>query len=207
MSAFIVGLTGGIGSGKSKVSDQFEQLGITVVDADVIAREVVAPGSEGLKTIAAHFGPEVLTEQGELDRAALRARVFDNENERQWLNGLTHPLIRQRMLSQCEAATSPYALMVVPLMVENGLNQLVHRLAVVDVPESVQQNRTAQRDGTDEAEVAKIMARQASREERLAEADDVIDNSGSVAQLQQQVQTLHHTYLELARKQASAAGV
>ncbi|MBY6107798.1 dephospho-CoA kinase [Ferrimonas balearica] len=207
MSALIVGLTGGIGSGKSQVSDQFAQLGVTVVDADIIARDVVAPGSGGLQAIVEHFGEALLTPDGSLNRAELRRRVFNDEAERQWLNNLTHPMIRTEMLRQCREAPSEYALMVVPLMVENGLQALVDRLIVVDVPESQQRHRTALRDQTDGNEVDKIIARQASRSERLALADEVIDNSGPIEALTPQVHRLHQKFLTLARSRSSATGV
>ncbi|MBY5923186.1 dephospho-CoA kinase [Ferrimonas balearica] len=207
MSAFIVGLTGGIGSGKSQVSALFEALDVTVVDADLIAREVVAPGTEGLAAIAEHFGAEILEADGSLNRAALRTRVFNDEAERRWLNALTHPLIRSEMVRRCREAPSEYALMVVPLMVENKLHTLVDRLLVVDLPEDQQRHRTASRDNTEGSEVDKIIARQASRAERLALADDVIDNSGSVEALSPQVRRLHQQYLTMARNRSSATGV
>lgn len=207
MSAFIVGLTGGIGSGKSQVSALFEALDVTVVDADLIAREVVEPGTEGLAAIAEHFGAEILAADGSLNRAALRARVFNDEAERRWLNALTHPLIRSEMVRRCREAPSEYALMVVPLMVENKLHTLVDRLLVVDLPEDQQRHRTASRDNTEGSEVDKIIARQASRAERLALADDVIDNSGSVEALSPQVRRLHQQYLTMARNRSSATGV
>ncbi|MBY6187784.1 dephospho-CoA kinase [Marinobacter hydrocarbonoclasticus] len=207
MSQYIVGLTGGIGSGKSQVSALFEQLDVSVIDADIIAREVVAPGSAGLAAIVDHFGADILTQAGELDRTALRERVFNDEAERQWLNALTHPLIRQTMITQCQAAPGDYALMVVPLMVENGLHTLVDRLLVVDVPEQQQRDRTAARDNSQGSEVDKIIARQASRDARLAVADDVIDNSGPIEALAPQVQRLHQHYLTLARNHSSASGL
>lgn len=207
MSAFIVGLTGGIGSGKSQVSALFEALDVTVVDADLIAREVVEPGTEGLAAIAEHFGAEILEADGSLNRAALRTRVFNDEAERRWLNALTHPLIRSEMVRRCREAPSEYALMVVPLMVENKLHTLVDRLLVVDLPEDQQRHRTASRDNTEGSEVDKIIARQASRAERLALADDVIDNSGSVEALSPQVRRLHQQYLTMARNRSSATGV
>ncbi len=207
MSDFIVGLTGGIGSGKSQVSDLFAELGVTVVDADLIAREVVAPDTPGLAAIVGHFGPAILDASGQLNRAALRSRVFNDEEARRWLNALTHPLIRSEMILRCRQAPGEYALMVVPLMVENNLHALVDRLLVVDLPEEAQRHRTARRDNTEDSEVDKIIARQASRKERLAQADDVIDNSGPVEALTPQVRRLHQQYLTMARNRSSATGV
>ncbi|MGL4899407.1 MAG: dephospho-CoA kinase, partial [Shewanella sp.] len=132
MSKFVVGLTGGIGSGKTTVANLFAELGITLVDADIVAREVVAKGSAGLNAIVAHFGSQILTPEGELDRGKLRQRIFSHDEERLWLNQLLHPMIRQTMLTQVNQATSPYVIMVVPLLFENGLDSLVNRVLVVD---------------------------------------------------------------------------
>ncbi|SHH98446.1 dephospho-CoA kinase [Ferrimonas marina] len=201
MSNFIVGLTGGIGSGKTQVSDRFAQLGITVVDTDILAREVVEPGQPAFEAIVERYGDAILQADGKLDRTALRQRVFADEGERQWLNQQTHPRIRQRMLAQCQAAPSSYVVLVVPLLVEGGLDKLVHRVLVVDVPESVQIARTSARDGNDPELVESILKRQASREQRLSAADDIIDNSGDLAQLDGEVQRLHQSYLSMAEKQ------
>ncbi|WP_028107728.1 dephospho-CoA kinase [Ferrimonas futtsuensis] len=197
MSAVLIGLTGGIGSGKTTVANLFADRGIELIDADIIAREVVAPGSDGLKAIVDHFGQEVLSE-GELDRSALRARVFNNPQELQWLNNLIHPMVRATMTERGRAAASPYALLVIPLLVENGLQSLVERVLVVDLPEEEQLRRTMSRDSNDRALVEKIMANQASREQRLAAADDCIDNGGDFADLNTQVERLHQHYLTLA---------
>ncbi|BDY06665.1 dephospho-CoA kinase [Ferrimonas sp. YFM] len=197
MSALLIGLTGGIGSGKTTVANLFADRGIELIDADIIAREVVAPGSDGLKAIVDHFGKEMLS-RGELDRAALRARVFNNPQELQWLNNLIHPLVRTTMTERGKAAASPYALLVIPLLVENGLQSLVERVLVVDLPEEEQLRRTMSRDSNDRALVEKIMANQASREQRLAAADDRIDNGGNLADLNTQVERLHQHYLTLA---------
>jgi dephospho-CoA kinase len=196
---YIVGLTGGIGSGKSTVADFFAELGVEVVDTDVIAREVVAPGEPALAAIAAHFGPEVIAEDGSLDRRALRRRVFGNPAEKDWLNALLHPLIRERMISACAAARSPYCLLVVPLLVENNLTSLCQRVLVVDVSPEQQLTRTTRRDQADEAQIRAIMAAQASREQRLAAADDVIDNNGAdLDRIKAEVNRLHRQYLDLA---------
>lgn len=197
---YVIGLTGGIGSGKSTVASLFAGLGADIIDADIIAREVVATGEPALAAIADHFGAEVITASGELDRRALRARVFDNPQEKEWLNALLHPVIRERMLAACAASTSPYCLLVVPLLVENQLTSLCHRVLVVDVSPDVQLTRTIKRDNSNEAQIRAIMAAQASREQRLAAADDVINNnSPDQAGLLKEVQRLHQYYLALAQ--------
>ncbi len=198
--SYVVGLTGGIGSGKSTVANLFAELGADIIDADIIAREVVAPGEPALAAIAEHFGPEVLTASGELDRRALRASVFGNTQEKDWLNALLHPVIRERMVAACAASTSPYCLLVVPLLVENNLTGLCQRVLVVDVSPDTQLERTMTRDSADEAQIRAIMAAQASREQRLAAADDVINNnSPDKAGLQSEVVRLHRHYLAQAR--------
>ncbi|MBT1443998.1 dephospho-CoA kinase [Shewanella sp. JM162201] len=202
MSQFILGLTGGIGSGKTTVANLFAKKGITLVDADVIARDVVMPGTQGLAAIANHFGEGVLLPDGSLNRQALRERVFSAPGERLWLNGLLHPIIRSEMLDAAKKATSEYVILVVPLLFENGLDRLVDRTLVVDVEPSRQISRTARRDGVSEAQVANILASQISRDERLAKADDVInnntDNKEDFAGLESQVTALHQRYLQLA---------
>ncbi|MFP2770150.1 dephospho-CoA kinase [Oceanisphaera sp. KMM 10153] len=196
---YIVGLTGGIGSGKSTIADFFAELGVAVVDADIIAREVVAPGEPALAAIAAHFGSEVIAENSHLDRRELRRRVFGNPSEKDWLNALLHPLIRERMISACAAARSPYCLLVVPLLVENNLTTLCQRVLVVDVSPEQQLTRTTRRDRADEAQIRAIMAAQASREQRLAAADDVIDNNGpDLDHIKAEVNRLHRQYLGLS---------
>jgi len=196
--AFIAGVTGGIGSGKSAVTARFEQLGITVVDADVAARVVVAPGRPALAAIAGHFGAHLLQHDGSLDRAALRALVFADAAERRWLEQLTHPLIGREILDQVAASTSPYTILSSPLLLETSQKDLVDCVVVVDVPEAVQLARTVSRDGNDEAQVRRIMAAQMSRAERLAGADIVIDNSGPLELLDSQVAELHKEFLQRA---------
>ncbi|MEJ6520792.1 dephospho-CoA kinase [Shewanella bicestrii] len=198
MSKFVVGLTGGIGSGKTTVANLFAEEGVDLVDADIVAREVVAKGSKGLEAIIAHFGTEILTEAGELDRAKLRQQVFSNEQERQWLNQLLHPMIRQEMLSQVENATSDYVIMVVPLLFENGLDRLVNRTLVVDISPELQVSRTVKRDNVDATQVNNIINSQCSRNDKLARADDIIDNQGEISKLKQEVQALHQRYLQLS---------
>jgi len=201
----VVGVTGGIGSGKSAVTRRLEQHGITVVDADVVARIVVEPGKPALRQIAEHFGADILQADGTLDRAALRARVFQNESERRWLERLTHPLIGQEIVDQISASRSPYTVLSSPLLLDTSQKALVECVVVVDVPEALQIARTAQRDNNDEAQVKRIMAAQLNREARLALADIVIDNSGSLEDLNLQVDELHKEFLlraEASRQQS-----
>lgn len=198
MSKFVVGLTGGIGSGKTTVANLFAAEGITLVDADIVAREVVAPGSKGLEAIVTHFGAEILTPEGELDRAKLRQRIFSHPEEREWLNQLLHPMIRQEMLAQVEKATSDYVIMVVPLLFENGLDRLVNRTLVVDISPELQINRTVKRDNVDASQVNNIISSQCSRSEKLARADDIIDNQGEISTLKREVLALHQRYLQLS---------
>lgn len=200
---YVVAITGGIGSGKTTVANQFAALGIEVVDADLIARDVVEPGTPALTAIASHFGPEMLTEQGLLDRRALRERIFSDPAAKSWLNALLHPIIRSEMLRQCAAASSPYCLLVVPLLVENRLTELADRVLVIDVDEATQIERTCRRDGVSREQAQAILASQASRSERLAMADDVLDNqSGTTETIRERILALHETYLAFASQQA-----
>jgi len=203
MSRFVIGLTGGIAAGKSEVSRRFEALGITVADADLAARAVVAPGSEGLARIAAHFGTDILLADGQLDRAALRARIFDSAQDRQALEAITHPAIRQQLRQACEQAEGPYAIAAIPLLTEAGGRQRypwLDRILVVDVPVAVQHARLMQRDGIDAALADRMIAAQASREARLALADDVVVNDGHPDHLQAHVERLDRAYRELAAR-------
>jgi dephospho-CoA kinase len=195
---FVVGLTGGIGSGKSAATALFEKHKIDIIDADQVARDVVEIGSEGLAKIAEHFGNDILLENGALNRAALREQVFNNESEKQWLNSLLHPLIRQKMLSLIAVSNSPYCILSVPLLVENKLTVMCDKVVVVDCPEAMQLSRAMQRDGSTEQTIKNIMASQADRDTRLAAADFVLDNSSSLAHLAQQVDELHQTLLPLS---------
>ena len=200
---YVVAITGGIGSGKTTVANQFAALGIEVVDADLIAREVVAPGTPALAAITSHFGPEILTEQGLLDRRVLRERIFSDPAAKSWLNALLHPIIRSEMLRQCAAVSSPYCLLVVPLLVENRLTELADRVLVIDVDEATQIERTCHRDGVSREQAQAILASQASRSERLAMADDVLDNqSGTTETIRERILALHETYLAFASQQA-----
>ncbi|WP_444919708.1 dephospho-CoA kinase [Microbulbifer sp. CnH-101-G] len=196
---FRVGLTGGIGSGKSAAAGYFRELGIHVVDADWAARVVVQPGRPALEQIAQHFGANVLLESGELDRAQLRALVFDNSEERTWLEGLLHPLIREEIINSLEQSTSTYAILESPLLIESGQHELVDRICVVDLPESLQLERASARDVNHPEQIRKIMAAQLSRQERLAKADDVLDNTAGLVELRSQIEALHQKYLQLAK--------
>ena len=194
----IVGITGGIGSGKSAVTSRFEQHGITVVDADLAAREVVAPGRPALAAIADRFGQDILLPDGTLDRPALRQKVFADDAQRRWLEQLTHPLIGQEILALLTAAQSPYVILASPLLLETSQRELVDLVVVVDVPEALQLRRTMARDDNDEAQVRRIMAAQMSREQRLEGADIVIDNSRSLQELDEAVAELHKEFLQRA---------
>lgn len=199
---YTVAITGGIGSGKTTVANKFAQLGITVIDADIIARTVVKPEKNALKSIVQHFGPSMLLSDGTLNRRALRERIFASPQEKAWLNALLHPLIHQETQDQITRATSDYVLWVVPLLVENQLHKKADRVLVVDVEPDVQIIRTMQRDNVSRKHAEQIIAAQASRETRLAIADDVIDNSGRPDAVDGEVKRLHQRYLQLAAKAA-----
>jgi len=192
---FVVGITGGIGSGKSAVTDHLETLGITVVDADKVARVVVEPGTSGLAAIAQHFGKDILFANGGLDRAALRKIVFDNHNERKVLEEITHPRIRDEIIRQLSEASSPYVVLSSPLLLESGQNTLADYVVVVDVPEEVQLKRTMARDDNSEALVQQIMAAQLDRQTRLSRADASIMNDTSLKELYERVEALHEDLL------------
>ncbi len=193
-----VGLTGGIASGKSVVAELFAALGAPIVDTDQVARDVVAPGEPGLAAVAEEFGRAILTTAGTLDRAALRRRVFADEKARERLEAILHPLIRTRTLAALSEMDAPYVVVAVPLLVETGFAALVDRVLVVDCPREIQLARLMARDQHSRAEAEQILAAQVSRETRLAAADDVIDNGGSLAATRAQVAALHERYLELA---------
>ena len=195
---YVVGITGGIGSGKSAVTDYLETKGITVVDADKVARVVVEPGTSGLAAIAEHFGSAILLPDGGLDRAALRKVVFDNADERKVLEGITHPRIREEIARQLSEATSPYVVLASPLLLESGQNSFANYVIVVDVPESVQLSRTMARDDNSEQLVKSIMAAQLDRETRLSRADTSISNDGSLDELYARVDDLHDDLLARA---------
>lgn len=196
----VVGLTGGIGSGKTTVANLFASFGVDLVDADIIAREVVAIGSPALESIAAQFGPDVLLADGSLNRSWLRAKVFTEPMHKQWLNALLHPLIRSEILRQLAAAKSPYVLLVAPLLIENGLTALVAQVLVVDVSPETQLRRTSRRDNVAQSQVAAILASQCDRATRLAHANQVIDNDFDGFDLSAKVAELHAFYLRLAEE-------
>lgn len=197
MKPWILGLTGGIGSGKTAVADRFASLGVHVVDADQAARWVVEPGRPALQQIVERFGEEVLLRSGELDRAGLRQKVFVDPAERQWLEKLLHPLIRTEVARHLALAESPYAIMVSPLLVESGQYRQVGRVLVVDVPEVLQIARTTARDQASEEQVRAILKAQVQREERLKHADDVLVNDRDLSWLGAEVERLHRFYLTL----------
>jgi dephospho-CoA kinase len=199
VAAYAVGLTGGIAAGKSAVTRRFEALGVPVHDADVAARVVVEPGSEGLAAIVEAFGSEALDPQGRLDRAAMRRRVFADVEARRRLEAIIHPRVREWLQQRALAETAPYCLLAIPLLAENIAHyRWLDRILVVDVPEAVQLERLVARDSIDRALAERMLTQQATRAERLALADDVIDNSGSEAALDAHVQVLHRRYLALA---------
>ncbi|KAA0694934.1 dephospho-CoA kinase [Halopseudomonas laoshanensis] len=194
----IIGLTGGIGSGKSAAADRFASAhGIHVVDADIKSRVVVEPGRPALQHIVDRFGSDILLENGSLNRAALRERVFQDVDQRLWLEALLHPLIREEIANDLASATSPYALLVSPLLVESGQHAMTERIIVVDVPEATQILRTSQRDGVPDAQIKAIMQAQAKREDRLRHAHDIILNDQDLATLHAQVDALHERYLAM----------
>jgi dephospho-CoA kinase len=196
--SLIVGVTGGIGSGKSAATDHFARLGITIVDADLASRVIVEPGRPALAAIAEPFGPDILQPDGQLDRAALRQKVFADSAERQWLEQLTHPLIGEEIMQQLSQSTSAYTILASPLLLETTQKDLCDITVVVDVPEELQLQRTMARDANDEAQVRRIMAAQMPRRQRLQLADEVVDNSGDLQQLYQQVEQLHQQFLRRA---------
>lgn len=194
----VIGLTGGIGSGKTAVSDRFESLGITIVDADLASRIVVEPGKPALAAISTHFGADLILADGNLNRAAMRQRIFADPAAKQWLESLLHPLIGKEIDRQLKNSTSPYTLLVSPLLLETSQRKRCDRILVVDVPVDVQIARASRRDNNDPTLIKSIIASQMPREERLNYADDVISNEGDLATLYQHVDTLHQKYLEMS---------
>jgi dephospho-CoA kinase len=188
---FILGVTGGVGSGKSAATDYFSFLGIHIVDADVIAHQVVSKGSPLLLAITNHFGDDLLLKNHELNRLKLRAIVFNNPHEKKWLENLLHPVIRKKIRAELAAANSLYAILSAPLLFENNLQLEVDRVLVIDCDESLQLERASKRDGGDRELIKKIMLQQLDRNTRLARADDVIENNGSLLELQKSVEHYH----------------
>lgn len=205
MSDFVVGLTGGIGSGKSTVAELFVAAGAALVDTDAIAHELTAPGGAALPELVAAFGPEITDEHGALDRAAMRRLIFAEPAAKAKLEGVLHPLIRRLAAERCRLAATPYVVLAVPLLVESGnYRQRCDRVLVVDCPESRQIERVMARNGMAENEVKAIMAAQATRRQRLAAADDVVFNDGGLEALVPQVAELHQKYLRLSAEKAKA---
>ncbi|PHR84533.1 MAG: dephospho-CoA kinase [Colwellia sp.] len=208
MSDFIVGLTGGIGSGKTTIANIFAEHSITIVDADIVARDVVAIGSPALAQISKHFGAEFIQADGQLDRALLRKQIFSNDADKLWLNNLLHPLIREQLITQMKAAQSTYCLLVAPLLIENNLTTLVNRVLVIDVSETTQVSRTTTRDNNSVEQVQAIIASQTSRQVKQEHADDLLNNeSNSLEALKSAVVKLHQHYLILATKAIKSSTV
>jgi len=199
MNKLVLGVTGGIGSGKTAVTDRLAKHGIDIVDADVMARVVVEPGKPALEKIHQHFGDDVLQNDGQLDRAWLRQKVFAEPEERQWLESVTHPAIRSEIELAIENSKSPYCILVSPLLFETHQSELVDKVLVVDVPVDVQIERATQRDSNSIEQVKRIIAAQMSREDRLSKADFVVDNTQTLEQLDSTVEELHQTFLTLAK--------
>lgn len=204
MTTFVIALTGGVAAGKSAVSRRFEALGIHVYDADRAAREVIEPGTQGLASLVAAFGAEILDADGRLDRPAMRQRIFVDRDARATLEAVIHPRVRQWLRDRSDTDDGPYCILAIPLLVENLPHyRWVNRVLAVDLPEAEQITRLMGRDGVDESLARRMLASQASRAERLAIADDVIDNSGVEALLDEQVARLHARYLSLSAKSVS----
>ena len=193
----IIGLTGGIGSGKSVASDKFASLGITVVDADVASRTVVEPGMPALQEIESHFGSEIISEDGQLDRAKLREVIASDAEERKWLESVLHPRIGEQVAKEISESTSPYTLFVAPLLLETNSQEMCARVVVVDVPNDVQVERTAKRDKVPTDQVEQMVSAQMKREKRLEKADDVLLNTGTIEELEKKVEQLHEMYLQM----------
>jgi len=193
----IVGLTGGIGSGKTAVSDLFQDLGITIVDADLASRVVVEKGREELNKIAEHFGEDILTSDGELDRAKLREVIFNSEEEKLWLESLLHPAIASQIQKELDSSRSPYTILVSPLLLETNQKNYCSTVLVIDVPVETQIERTSKRDNVSEEQIKSIIASQIDRDSRLEQADEVILNDGSIESLESKVQELHKKFLSL----------
>jgi len=202
VSRLRIGLTGGIGSGKTTVSDRFATLGAEVIDTDELSRELVEPGQPALQEIRDAFGDGIVDPAGRLDRGALRRRIFAEPDDRRRLEAILHPRIRDEMLRRAEASRAPYVILVVPLLLETGQHELVDRVLVVDAPEDMQRERAMRRDGADTGAIDRILAAQLDRATRLGHADDVIRNDATLDSLQQAVARLHRSYLALAAARA-----
>lgn len=194
----VIGLTGGIGSGKSTVADLFSELGTPIIDADLIAREVVSPGEPAYHAVLAHYGPQILLPDNALDRRQLREIIFEHAHERKWLENTLHPAIRNRIAQRLPLLQAPYCIVVIPLLIETAPYSFIDRILVVDSTLEAQKRRISQRDNADEKLINTMLESQITREARLAAADDVIVNDGSLADLTPQVEKLHQFYSELA---------
>lgn len=197
---WVLGLTGGIGCGKTAVSNMFEELGINIVDADIIARQVVAPNTIGLNEIVSYFGNEILLPDGALNRSVLRERIFANTDDKEWLNKLLHPLIRNKILTDLNTATSAYVVLVAPLLFENSLDKYCNQTLLIDVPNSVQIERTTQRDNVSVEQVKSIIAAQMPREHKQQKADAILNNNRDLALVKTDLLLLHKNYLQLVLK-------
>jgi len=195
---WVVGLTGGIGSGKTAVSDRFALKGIVIVDADIASRTIVEPGKPALLEIAEHFGADIITKEGQLDRAKLREIVFSDPAQRSKLEAITHPRIRDEIVNGITTASSPYVILASPLLMETDQHSMCDRILLVDVPEALQLERASARDGVSVEQIKAIMAAQTSRDKRRASADDIIVNDRDLAWLDDEVARLHKLYLELS---------
>ncbi len=195
----IIGLTGGIGSGKSTVTKCFGSLGVPVIDADIITRKLVKPGRDALKEIEAHFGPDIIQTDGQLNRAWLRARIFENPDERKIVEGILHPRAKKYAHKIISRLKTPYCILCVPLLLESGWDDMVQRVLVIDVSRELQIKRTMKRDGISKSQVETIINTQIDRDSRLAAADDLLTNMGGKASLLKQVKALHNQYLKLAQ--------
>ena len=197
MSMFVVGLTGGIGSGKTVASDRFEELGVKVVDADIASRVVVEIGKPALSSIEDEFGSDVISDDGSLNRAKLREIIFKDDEAKSWLESLLHPLIGQHILDEITSATSKYVILVSPLLFETTQFQMCNRTLLIDVPKDIQILRTAKRDKVPESQVEKIIASQMDRNQKIRKADDVIVNDGEISDLIAKIDEIHQKYIAL----------
>lgn len=200
---FVIGLTGGIGSGKSTVAALFEKKGITVIDTDQLARDVTKPGTFALKKMVEYFGVSILHKDGQLDRSLLRTIVFNDAQKRKWLEKLLHPLIREELQKNINNVHSSYCIVIIPLLFETEKNPIINRILVVDSPENLQIQRAVKRDQSSEHEIKKIIESQIDREKRKLGADDVILNDGSLEDLEREVSRLHVLYSSLSREKKS----
>ncbi len=196
---WVLGLTGGIGCGKTAVSNMLAELGITIVDADIIARQVVEPGTEGLNAIVKHFGTDILNEHGALNRSELRARIFSNTEQKAWLNALLHPLIRTKLITDLKNAQSDYVVLVAPLLFENELDSYCDRTLLIDVPVEIQITRTTKRDNISTEQAKQIIDAQMSRENKQQKADDILNNNRHLNDVKQDLLKLHKYYLQQAK--------